>query len=93
MEDSFLNAPALSTDNRYKLGQLARGEKCPLRQIFEPFQQEKPNGCAGAIKGTSTQQEEPDGEIELMEGTSTRETRHFTSVLPLPDEAELAQVG
>ncbi|KAL3187606.1 hypothetical protein MRX96_025096 [Rhipicephalus microplus] len=30
----FPNAPALSTDDRYQLGQLALGEKCPPQDIF-----------------------------------------------------------
>ncbi|KAL1483476.1 hypothetical protein MTO96_033160 [Rhipicephalus appendiculatus] len=44
-----------------------------------------------SYRGTSTQQEEPDGAIEIMEGTSTHEVTHLTSVLPVPDEAQLAQ--
>ncbi|KAL1426229.1 hypothetical protein MTO96_018354 [Rhipicephalus appendiculatus] len=87
----FPNAPALSTDDRYQLGQLALGEKCPPRQFFEPFQQEEHNSCAQAAEGTSTQQEESDGAIEVMEGTSTHEDTHLMSVLPVPDEAQLTQ--
>ncbi|KAL3225334.1 hypothetical protein MRX96_025869 [Rhipicephalus microplus] len=42
----FPNAPALSTDDRYQLGQLAPGEKCPPRIFFEPFQEEEPSSSA-----------------------------------------------
>ncbi|KAH8019635.1 hypothetical protein HPB51_020440 [Rhipicephalus microplus] len=48
----FPNAPALSTDDRYQLGQLALGEKCPPRIFFEPLQEEEPSSSARTMEGT-----------------------------------------
>ncbi|KAH8033380.1 hypothetical protein HPB51_011569 [Rhipicephalus microplus] len=86
----FPNAPALSTDDRYQLGQLALGEKCPSRIFFEPFQEEEPSSSAKTTEGTSAQQEKPD-ELQLMQGTSTQEATHVAPVPSVPDAAQLAQ--
>ncbi|KAL3190264.1 hypothetical protein MRX96_019803 [Rhipicephalus microplus] len=71
----FPNAPALSTDDRYELGQLALGEKCPPRIFFKPFQEEEPSSSSRTTAGTSAQQEEPD-EVQAMQGTSTHARGH-----------------
>ncbi|KAL3208689.1 hypothetical protein MRX96_038869 [Rhipicephalus microplus] len=86
----FPNAPALSTDDRYQLGQLALGEKCPPRIFFESFPEEEPSSSARTTEGTSSQQEEPD-ELEPMQGTSTQEATHVAPVPLVPDAAQLAQ--
>ncbi|KAL3189141.1 hypothetical protein MRX96_003276 [Rhipicephalus microplus] len=86
----FPNAPALSTDDRYQLGQLALGEKCPPRIFFEPFQEEEPSSSSRTTAGTSAQQEEPD-ELQAMQGTSTQEATHLAPVPSVPDAAQLAQ--
>ncbi|XP_075752371.1 uncharacterized protein LOC142818051 [Rhipicephalus microplus] len=86
----FPNAPALGTDNRYQLGQLAQGEKCLPRIFFEPFQEEEPSSNARTMEGTSAQQEEPD-ELQPMQGTSTQEATHVAPVPSVPDAAQLAQ--
>ncbi|KAH8026971.1 hypothetical protein HPB51_000569 [Rhipicephalus microplus] len=87
----FPNAPALSTDDRYQLGQLALGEKCPPRIFFEPFQEEEPSSSSRTTAGTSAQQEEPD-ELQAMQGTSTQEATHLAPVPSVPDAAQLAQL-
>ncbi|KAL3199497.1 hypothetical protein MRX96_043886 [Rhipicephalus microplus] len=88
----FPNAPAPSTDDRYQLGQLALGEKCPPRIFFEPFQEEEPSSSSRTTAGTRAQQEEPD-ELQAMQGTSTQEATHLAPVPSVPDAAQLAQVG
>ncbi|KAL3216470.1 hypothetical protein MRX96_033051 [Rhipicephalus microplus] len=89
-EGLFPNAPALNTDDRYQLGQLALGEKCPPRIFFEPFQEEEPSSSSRTTAGTSAQQEEPD-ELQAMQGTSTQEATHLAPVPSVPDAAQLAQ--
>ncbi|KAH8034017.1 hypothetical protein HPB51_018528 [Rhipicephalus microplus] len=86
----FPNAPALSTDDWYQLGQLALGEKCPPRIFFKPFQEEEPSSSSRTTAGTSAQQEEPD-ELQAMQGTSTQEATHLAPVPSVPDAAQLAQ--
>ncbi|KAL3199667.1 hypothetical protein MRX96_001418 [Rhipicephalus microplus] len=89
----FPYAPALSTDDRYQLGQLALGEKCPPpppRIFFEPFQEEESSSGARTTEGTSAQQEEPD-ELQPMQDTSTQEATHVAPVPSVPDAAQLAQ--
>ncbi|KAL3199854.1 hypothetical protein MRX96_043740 [Rhipicephalus microplus] len=82
----FPNAPALSTDDRYQLGQLALGEKCLPRIFFEPFQEEEPSSSSRTTAGTNAQQEEPD-ELQTMQGTSTQEATHLAPVPSVPDAA------
>ncbi|KAL3217680.1 hypothetical protein MRX96_050967, partial [Rhipicephalus microplus] len=86
----FSNAPVLNNDDRYQLGQLALGEKCPPQDIFGPFQEEEPSSSARTTEGTSAQQEEPD-ELQPMQGASTQEATHVAPVPSVPDAAQLAQ--
>ncbi|KAL3221122.1 hypothetical protein MRX96_029633 [Rhipicephalus microplus] len=86
----FPKARALRTDDRYQLGQLALGEKCPPRIFFEPFQEEEPSSSARTTEGTSAQQEEPD-ELQPMQGTSMQEATHVAPVPSVPDAPQLVQ--